>query len=526
MGTTLQESQFNVFHTTAPSGTTPYATLANGISMQHLAAKDNTLFALDFSASGSPKLYAIDVTNPAAPTLLNSITVAINARSLSVIGDYCYVTGSAGAGTVLRVYDISNPSAITQVSTFTHSLASQAIGVFGSMCVVGGTTNVVHLYDISEPTAPRLLSTFPSNPGLANRGFSLYGSKYIIIADNATTIKVYDISNPLSPIQVSTRAAASSTPRGVDHFGGRHIFVMANAGPTFHVYDFINVASVPSGNTLSSVSSGYSVVAEGTRAFANGNGSSRVINTSTPTSPAAVGTITQTGQQYGLISIDGFLFTTTATVLYVYRNTYHFMQQLRTDLGRFHHADILRTLLSHGPVRIASSLNIAGATVFNNDVALGDLTLVSTEKLHAGPYKHKTADESINSSTSLQADDHLSVNLTASKNYNFRFLLHLNNDGAAAGIKLALSGTAGITSMKAQVRIYDDTTNALVGFDRITAFNSGVTAALSAGAAHAIIEGTIEVSTAGTFLLHWAQNSSDASNTTALRNSTLKMLRF
>lgn len=134
---------------------------------------------------------------------------------------------------------------------------------------------------------------------------------------------------------------------------------------------------------------------------------------------------------------------------------------------------------------------------------------------------YKSADESV-SNTTLQDDNHLSVTLAASSKYRFTFRLFTTSGGAVEGLKLALSGTVGVTSMKAKVVIYDDTTNTLVE-GRVTALNSAVGSGLSAGDNHADIDGTIETSTAGTFLLSWAQNNgAGANSTTVQRNSVLK----
>lgn len=143
-----------------------------------------------------------------------------------------------------------------------------------------------------------------------------------------------------------------------------------------------------------------------------------------------------------------------------------------------------------------------------------------------GRSAYKTADESV-SNTTLQNDDELTVTLAASTKYHFRICLFTSSAGAAEGLKLALAGTVGVTSMKAQIAIYDDTTNTLAAFARVSTLNSAIGAGLSAGDNHAIIEGTIETSAAGTFLLSWAQNAgAGAASTTVQRGSTLIVEAF
>lgn len=136
--------------------------------------------------------------------------------------------------------------------------------------------------------------------------------------------------------------------------------------------------------------------------------------------------------------------------------------------------------------------------------------------------KYKTADEAVTSSTVLQDDDHLSVSLEANATYWFKFFIFHQNAGATEGIKFALNGTVGVTSLKGQIRIGAGASTADA---RVTAFESAVGATLAATDNYSEVTGTIETSTAGTFLLRWAQNTSGAGATTVQRNSSLVMLR-
>ena len=139
---------------------------------------------------------------------------------------------------------------------------------------------------------------------------------------------------------------------------------------------------------------------------------------------------------------------------------------------------------------------------------------------------YKTADLSRDTTTTPSTDNHLTTTLAASTNYQFRFVLFTNNVAGVEGIQFQFDGTAGVTSMKAQITIYDDTTNAIAAFARVTAFNSAVGVVLSSGVNHSLIEGSIETSTAGTFFLEWAQQVSGANATTLQRGSSLVLTRL
>ncbi len=139
---------------------------------------------------------------------------------------------------------------------------------------------------------------------------------------------------------------------------------------------------------------------------------------------------------------------------------------------------------------------------------------------------YKTADES-NSTTTLQSDDHLTVNVAASTKYRFLAFMFVAAAGALEGFKCGLNGSSTVTSLKAEITLFDDVTNAMVALDRVTAYGSSVGAGLSLGTAFATIEGTVEINGAGTLLVEWAQNGgAGASATTVQRGSFLQVMTF
>lgn len=140
---------------------------------------------------------------------------------------------------------------------------------------------------------------------------------------------------------------------------------------------------------------------------------------------------------------------------------------------------------------------------------------------------YKSADESVNSSTTVQDDDHLAATLSAGVKYRFRIFAFITNVGAAAGFRCTLGGTATITDMKAQICIWDNNgSGSLSGQGRITAFGTEITSNIGANDGWVEINGTIDVNAGGTFKLKWAQNVSDGSNTTVQKNSELTISRI
>lgn len=126
----------------------------------------------------------------------------------------------------------------------------------------------------------------------------------------------------------------------------------------------------------------------------------------------------------------------------------------------------------------------------------------------------KTADETVNNSTTLQNDDALKLAVSANQVWALRLYL-LHNTSAVADIKITLTGPAGST-------IYGRTvaTSVTATLTEQTgasmAFQGDGAAALETIDFLVIIAGT-----AGDIQLQWAQNTLEASDTKVLANSCL-----
>lgn len=155
-------------------------------------------------------------------------------------------------------------------------------------------------------------------------------------------------------------------------------------------------------------------------------------------------------------------------------------------------------------------------------VASGTLQDPNYQNYFAGAGVIKPTDESRNTTTTLTNDTDLTFYVYSGYSYEVKARIFANNVGALAGIKVGLGGTAIVTSLLAQVKIYDDVLNTLVGFARITTLGgAGVGAGLSTGLSYIEIDGVVTITTTGTLTFQWAQNVSNGSNTTVQTNSSL-----
>ena len=150
----------------------------------------------------------------------------------------------------------------------------------------------------------------------------------------------------------------------------------------------------------------------------------------------------------------------------------------------------------------------------------GTLSSLITEV--RGVYARKTADETVNNSSTLQNDDHLLVAVAANAVYDFRLVLHYNS-GTTPDLKVGWSVPSGTTMVWGGY--IADTTGAVTSVAALT--QSSVQAIGGSGSnIYQFFNGVVVTSTtAGTLQLQWAQNSANLSDSKILAGSELTLTR-
>lgn len=162
------------------------------------------------------------------------------------------------------------------------------------------------------------------------------------------------------------------------------------------------------------------------------------------------------------------------------------------------------------PAQLQTAFQLAGA------LALQGLPLPA----------YKSADQSVNNSTTLVSDTHLTKTVTASHKYLVLLALPFDDNStlAAGGLKITFSGTATYTNLLLTFLTFDLSAG-LSQFGRIVAKDAEAQlspALIDSGLG--LIFGTVEINAGGTFLLKWAQQAATAGNTTLLRGGVMELI--
>ncbi len=255
-------------------------------------------------------LDVIDISNPAAPTLVGTTTVSWGTAGVAIQGSYAYATGYYANPNYLRVVDVSDPANPFSAAAFTLAGSHpQAIAVQGPYAyMVDYGTNQLEVIDVSNPAA----SAFSPGENTSPTSLPLLGSTdtdagpssvavqgqyaYVINAVSGT-VEVIDLADPAHPSVAGRVSLGGAGASGASYAGiavqGSYAYVADDDGNALQVIDVSNptspsiVASAPAGRGPSAIAvqDHHAFV---TNKLAN---TLQVFDISSPTAPTSLGTV-------------------------------------------------------------------------------------------------------------------------------------------------------------------------------------------------------------------------------------------
>jgi hypothetical protein len=163
-------------------------------SASHVAVSGNYAYIADWT---SKQLLIIDVADPANPSLTGSYLDGVSPfgssiLDVTVVGNLAYI---AASGSGLKILNVSNPAAPTLLGQYNSSGSSRGVIVQGNRAYVADDTAGLLVIDVTTSSSPALLGTYNS-PGYAYN-VAVTGN-VALLADDAFGLEVINISNPAS----------------------------------------------------------------------------------------------------------------------------------------------------------------------------------------------------------------------------------------------------------------------------------------------------------------------------------------
>jgi len=154
-----------------------------------------------YVAAYTDGFWAIDISDPSTPTLLDSAMVAgISSTRLDVAG---VLAATADLNDGANFWNIEDPAAIIWLSNYDVTQKVVDVKLFGQLAYVAVSGDSIHVVSLTDPLNPvKLAEVGPKNP----TGLELTGQRLLVSATDAPGtpaqpggIYAYLLTNPLSP---------------------------------------------------------------------------------------------------------------------------------------------------------------------------------------------------------------------------------------------------------------------------------------------------------------------------------------
>jgi hypothetical protein len=241
-----------------------------------------------------PRVYVLDVSDPSAPEFLGQSPVMPGVvQSVIASGDHVFVADSDG---YLRVLDVSDPAKPAEVASLSEYSYAQGLALDGNTLYIADNAFGLRVVDMSDPLHPRKIGE-ANIPGAAS-SIAIEGSRAFLAGSTADNgLVVIDISDPAQPVQAASMAIPDSEGSVVYavQVRGNYAFVAAGS-PGLVVVDISDPAHpVKAGEYRTPWADGL-VISGDTLYLADQTDGLYVLDISNPKKPSRL----------GLLSIDLF----------------------------------------------------------------------------------------------------------------------------------------------------------------------------------------------------------------------------
>ena len=298
---------------TNPASPTQISSLTGGATLYSLQAQGDWLFGARWSGG----VYAINISNPAAMGPIYTRATTGSSYGLDILGDMAYVADYSR----VSIVNVSKPWSMSLVTTITPAKGSyiystevqgNTLYVLTSELDMSGvkpSNYYVYSYDVSNPAKPVYLD----NVSITGRTTWSYGmdleedGDYLYISAYADGIYIVNISNPADLRYTESffdtpGSAYMSMKRGMELFVSDY-----TAG--IEIYNVSDIITPKSASTYDSPGSAYKVFVEGNYAYVADDASGlRIVNITDPKNMKSAGTLDTAGNSYGIWVSDGYAY--------------------------------------------------------------------------------------------------------------------------------------------------------------------------------------------------------------------------
>ncbi|HSX18344.1 MAG TPA: carbohydrate binding domain-containing protein [Candidatus Saccharimonadales bacterium] len=310
---------------------------------------------------GNGSLHIFDLSNPANPVKISSVTGFSANIGAYAQGNYIYATDRNNVR--LRIIDVSNPASPTVVSNISTGLfRPYDVYVQGRYAyVVDVSANTMVTFDVSNPASPTMVSTIS---GSLNGPQDIYvQGRYAYIANGGSSLTIIDVSNPANPTEVSNISTGLNNSYGV-YVQGRYAYVSNWGGNSLVSFDVSNPASPSQIGSIGGIGNAEGVYLQGRYAYvaSNSGGTLNVVDVYNPYNLVSIGTVSAGLSNPQYVWVNG---------RYAYVTSYSTSALVTYDMGGAYTQQLEAGGAEVGTLQIDSNGQVAGDFNIQGGLSVG-----------------------------------------------------------------------------------------------------------------------------------------------------------
>jgi len=196
---TLAGTNLNIVDVSRPDSIFVAGTLAP-ISGYAIDTADDLVYI-----ASTTQLKVVDVSNPAAPTMVSTLPLSPYPWDIAVSGDYAYLAYFQWTllPSGLEIIDISDPAQPAVVSNYLVSEAAYSVALHENSAVIADAGVGLNLADISNPLAPMAQGALNA-VGYVGSIMVLDDIAYVPTSISPQGLRIFDVSHPDSLVELGS----------------------------------------------------------------------------------------------------------------------------------------------------------------------------------------------------------------------------------------------------------------------------------------------------------------------------------
>lgn len=189
--------------------------------------------------SHDQKLYIVDVSNPASPSITGSVATGDGAFAVFVKGNYAYV-GGCFVGSSLKVIDVSNktaPSVVKTLSSGNYSCTAGFANSGNNLYAVYYSSNTFVTFDISDPANTSQIGILSNSSLNSPNRLDVFGNTAYVASAGGDAIVQVNITDPTNPtLSTITANVLLDRAYGIKYSEGK-VFAVGRAADSLVILD-------------------------------------------------------------------------------------------------------------------------------------------------------------------------------------------------------------------------------------------------------------------------------------------------